>query len=284
MAKLHTRRRWGDNDIYFGPFTFAFRERYKHTAIVLSSGDDEYPGASLRVSAFGNTLIVGVPGWLIRPCVSWHDLSHADWATPGPDGRKGYVEVDSREYGFTLSDGHLSVKLGRQTMDSSTTQDWGCFLPWTQWRHVRRSFYGLNGEHVATLPDTGKSYREDPGRWDREREIEQATPTVAFDFLDFDGERITATTKIEEREWRFGTGWFWWLSWFRKPKISRSLDISFSAETGERKGSWKGGTVGHAIEMLPGELHEEAFRRYCPKRGMTFIGRAALTAQEPRHD
>ena len=27
----------------------------------------------------------------------------------------------------------------------------------------------------------------------------------------------------------------------------------------------KGGTVGHSIDMLPGELHEAAFRRYCEK-------------------
>lgn len=272
MSSRNLRRRWGDNDIYFGPFTFSFRERWRHTAVVLSSGEDEYPGASLRVSALGNTVIMGVPNWLIRPHVGWHDLSHADWATPGQDGRKGYVEVDRREYGFSLSEGHLSLKLGRQTMDSSTTQDWGCFLPWTQWRHVRHSFYGLSGEHVATLPDTGKSYLADPGRWDRERAIEKAVPTAAFDFNDFDGERITATTKIDEREWRFGTGRFKWLSLFRRPKIRRSLDIEFSKETGKRKGSWKGGTIGHSIDMHPGELHEAAFRRYCAEHDMKFIG------------
>ena len=269
-----SRRRWGDNDHYFGPFTFSFRERWRHFAIVLASGEEEYPGAYLRVSAFGNTAIMSVPNWLIRPYVGWHDLSHAEWAKPGPDGRKGYTEIDRREYGFTLCDGHLSLKLGRQTMDSSTTQDWGCFLPWTQWRHVRRSFYGLNGEHVATLPDTGKSYLGDPGRWERERAIEDATPTVSFEFDDFDGERIVAKTKIEEREWRLGTGWFKWLSLFRRPKVSRSLDIEFSKETGRRKGLWKGGTIGHSIEMLPGDLHEAAFRRYCADNEMTFVGAA----------
>ena len=48
-------------------------------------------------------------------------------------------------------------------------------------------------------------------------------------------------------------------------KIRRSLDLEFSGETGPEKGSWKGGTVGTGIEMLPGELHEAAFRRYCQK-------------------
>lgn len=37
-----------------------------------------------------------------------------------------------------------------------------------------------------------------------------------------------------------------------------------------RKGSWKGGTIGHSIEMPPGELHADAFRRYCAEHNMTF--------------
>ena len=79
--------------------------------------------------------------------------------------------------------------------------------------------------------------------------------------------------KQEEREWHFGTGWFKWLSWFRPRKIRRSLDLRFSGETGDRKGSWKGGTLGHSINMLAGEMHELAFRRYCLEHKMTFIGR-----------
>lgn len=84
-------------------------------------------------------------------------------------------------------------------------------------------------------------------------------------------------THIEEREWKFGTGWFRWLSWFRKPKVSRSLDIRFSEEVGKDKGSWKGGKVGHGIDMLPGELHEAAFRRYCEKEHSAKDGKYRVT-------
>ena len=82
---------------------------------------------------------------------------------------------------------------------------------------------------------------------------------------DYDDEEITATTYTEEREYKKGTSWCKWLSLFIRPKVVRALDISFSAEVGPRKGSWKGGTVGHGIDMLPGENHESAFRRYCKK-------------------
>lgn len=72
-----------------------------------------------------------------------------------------------------------------------------------------------------------------------------------------------ATCKVEEREWHRGEGWFKWLKWFYPAKIKRSLDLSFSAEVGPQKGSWKGGTLGHGIDMLPNETVEDAFRRYC---------------------
>lgn len=270
-----SRRRWGDNDKHVGPFTFSLKEQWRHFAILLASGEDEYPGCSLRVSAFGNTMIVALPQ-IIKPHVSWVDLSYAEWAKAGPDGRKGYTQVDQREYGISLSDGHLSVSLGRKTHDSSTEQRWGWFLPWRQWRHVRHSFYGLDGKIVATIKSTGRRYTD--GQWERERAIADATPTVSFEFDDFDGERIVARTKIEEREWRLGEGRFKWLSLFRRPRISRSLDIEFSKETGKRKGSWKGGTFGHAINMTAGELHERAFRRYCAENNMTFVA-----VQEPPH-
>jgi hypothetical protein len=74
-------------------------------------------------------------------------------------------------------------------------------------------------------------------------------PTDKFEFKDFDGEQITATCKIEEREWQRGRGIFR-LLFIGRNLVRRSLDLQFSSEVGKRKGSWKGGMVGHSIEML----------------------------------
>ena len=140
---------------------------------------------------------------------------------------------------------------------------------------MRHSFYGLSGELIYTEPQVSWRLLSQAESLDTHRRIwdaEEAVPCRIFQFLDFDGERLTAATRIEEREWHFGTGWFKWLDWFHARKVHRSLDIKFSGETGERKGSWKGGTVGHSIEMLSGELHESAFRRYCAEHKMTFEG------------
>jgi hypothetical protein len=253
--------RWGDNDRYWGPFTWHPGDWKKWTVMLSSAGDgDENAACHLRLSAGRYTLIVALPN-LIKP--------HAEKVIPNWDaetitrlGRNYYWDYDVRSYGFTCSDGHLSVHYGRaggSMMDSNKEQRWGCFLPWTQWRHVRHSFYDLNGQHLYNEPQGGKLGEN----WEARQARVAAVPTMAFAFEDFDGEKLTVTTKIEEREWRFGTGYFKWLSLFRRPKISRSLSLDFSGEVGPEKGSWKGGTTGHSIEMLPGELHEAAFRRYC---------------------
>jgi hypothetical protein len=54
--------------------------------------------------------------------------------------------------------------------------------------------------------------------------------------------------------------------------VRRSLDLQFSSEVGKRKASWKGGTVGHSIEMQAGETAKAAFQRYCMQQKLTFVG------------
>lgn len=254
--------RWGDNDRYFGPFTWSYSKSFPHWAVILRSrGDDDESGpCSLRISLRNATLIIALPG-IVRPHRTKVYPKSWDAETVKRIGRDWYWDIDPRKYGFSLNEGHLSVYYGRtggSCMDSRIQQQWSCFLPWTQWRHVRHSLYGLDGEHVYTEPQNHD--------WAAYQAAKDACPTVKFSIEDYDGEKIEATTTIEEREWRFGAGWFKWLSWFRRPKVCRSLDIQFSKEVGPEKGSWKGGTCGTGIDMLPGEDHEAAFRRYCNNR------------------
>ncbi len=268
---------WGDNDHYIGPFTFAVDRRYRSFTIVLASGDDDGRLASFRVSMFGATAILALPRWLVPTEKKKVFPTSWDEETVKRLGRNWYWDETKREYGFSIYEGHLSLRYGRQTHSSDTEQTWGCFLPWTQWRHVRHSLYGLDGSLFATLPANA---RWGTPEYDEGRRLEDACPTATFAFADYDGEELTATTKIEEREWHFGTKWCEWLSWFAKPKISRSLDLRFSGETGQRKGSWKGGTIGHSIDMLPSELHGAAFARYCAKHNMRFDGPVPATPSE----
>lgn len=274
-------RRLTDNDRNFGPFTLGERSAtWRPLSLVLRSGCDEYPGCALMLRAFGWSLRVRLPQ-VIKPFEIRHKATTWDAATIERMGRDWYAEVHPREFGISVSDGFLQVFLGPQTHDSLTTKSWSKFLPWKQWRFIRRSWYGLAGEHLRT--DFEPKTREVRfAQWDSQREFEQSMPKAVFEIEDCDGQRVQVSTHIEEREWRFGEGWFKWLSLFRRPKIRRSLSINFASEVGPEKGSWKGGLMGTGIDMLPGELHEEAFRRYCEQEHrskyrtytITFIGRA----------
>lgn len=282
--------RWSDGDRHLGPFTYGISD-YRLWAVVLTSsgeGDSNDRPCQLRINLGMLYLIVVLPN-IVRP----HKVKvYPGWdaATIARLGRDWYWDVDPRSYGFSLSgcgdignSTFLQVHYGRHgdsCMDSSIRQCWNCFLPWTQWRFIRHSLYDLDGGHFYTeIESETRALRKLGGRYDKERRtiVESWTnmcPRAKFLFRDFDGELISATTRIDEREWRFGTGWFKWLSAFRRPKIQRSLHIEFSEETGKRKGSWKGGTIGHSIEMQIGELHEAAFRRYCQEHEMTFLEHA----------
>lgn len=276
------KRRYSGNDRHFGPFTLSkhTNEGYQPLGVMLDSGGREDrgdDGCNLKLHAIGYTLICELPQ-IIQPFRIKHIAESWDAATVERMGRNWYYETFQKEFGFTVSDGSLHVHYGPQTWDSRTTKSKVYFLPWKQWRHVRFSLYGSSGEHFWTQfeRDRKSGFRE-------QLDAENAAPKVRFAILDNDGQEIEATTHIEEREWRFGEGWFKWLSLFRRAKIRRSLSIAFSAEVGPEKGSWKGGLMGTSIEMLPGELHEDAFRRYCEQEHrskhrqyrVSFIGKVA---------
>ena len=269
--------RWSDSDRYYGPFTYAPDSSYRNLAIMLGSGDaDDYPGCRLRISIGKRTLIIALPA-IIKPFRRWVDTSRYEWSK-NPNG--GYWDRHNREYGFSLSDGSLHVHYGEQTNEWPGAKSKVFFYPWREHRQIRHSLYDLKGQHFADLPEWGGLGNR--SGWEVKSAIEAACPVELFEFADFDGERIVATCRIEEREWRRGKGLFR-LFYLGRNRVKRSLDLSFSAEVGSRKGSWKGGTVGHSITMLPGERHEVAFRRYCDKQGLTFIapaqGMSAGTAE-----
>lgn len=242
VYKRKRRRRWSDNDSNFGPFTYASggSKQYGVRLDTVSGDPDCDSSACIRIYVARIVLILWLPSLL----------------------RAG------REYGALWIDDGIHVSYGPRTMDSRTDRSTIIAIPWLRWRHVRHSAYGVDGKHFASEAECG-SWHE----WFRARD---ACPVVTFEFDDYDGERITARTRLEEREWHRGTKWCKWLALFCRPRISRTLDIAFSKETGKEKGSWKGGTVGHSIKMASAaELHESAFRRYCDENRMRFVGRSA---------
>jgi hypothetical protein len=270
--------RWSDNDKRWGPFIFSKNENKVWAITLESSGEDEDLFTIFRISFSHQTFIIVMKPWLksYKRLVRYKSRQIPDAPTIensihvpiGPVIEKSYIEEIKREYGFSLHEEMWFFQLFWGPQENNWPSDIGwyysCFIPWLDRRHIRVSFYDTNGNHFYTVPDNESMYDYMPKK--------NNCPKKNFSFIDFDGEEISASTIIEEREWQRGTGWFKWLSLFYRPIIHRSLDIEFSKETGEKKGSWKGGIVGHSIEMLSNELHEDAFKRYCLQNKMTFKG------------
>ena len=263
--------RWSDNDRHLGRILFAAPSgHYRSTGIMLNTGGDEDDAHNaLRFMFRGWTMILKLPEMVkpYRQKVHYSSRSIIEQAQAA--GRETfYWDTHRREYGFSAAEGSLHWHYGPQTHDSSTTKSKCWFYPWRAHECVRHSIYDLEGDLFAHLPEWG--FRSKNG-WYARNALQDACPVAKFEFDDFDGERIVATCRIEEMEWKRGRGIFqlWFLG---RNKVGRSLNLSFSSEVGHRKGSWKGGTVGHSIDMLPGEPHEAAFQRYCENEKLTFVG------------
>lgn len=258
------RRRWSDDNKHLGPFTLC-RGDFSRWGFMLNSGgcheSSRNKGCHLRLHIGTTTLIVELPRLLPDYRIR-HVPESWDAATVARLGRNWYDEVFPREFGAYAADDAMHIHFGPQTFDSTTTRSKVVWIPWKQWRFIRHSWFGPTGQHIETLWETRDRTVRD-AQWEWRREFEASLVKTRFVIEDSDGARITAATHIEEREWRLGTGLFAWLSLFRKPMVRRSLAIEFDKEVGPDKGSWKGGLIGTSIEMLPGELHEAAFRRYC---------------------
>jgi hypothetical protein len=132
-------------------------------------------------------------------------------------------------------------------------------MPWSlDW--VRTSALKIDGtwEHetkLSRLGATGTKNFWDESKW--QGILFQEKHPYRYITKNGDIQDVTATIRVEEREWRWK--WFKWLKWIRK--IRKDIEIDFSNEIGEKKGSYKGGCVGCSYEMLPNEKPLETLKR-----------------------
>jgi len=95
-----------------------------------------------------------------------------------------------------------------------------------------------------------------PWRWrHKEHKILSEKQSYPYRYLLSCGEvqeRI-ATINSESR--------LWIRPWIPFRKLTRSINVEFDKEVGERSGSWKGGVLGCSYEMKSGETPQETLRR-----------------------
>jgi hypothetical protein len=236
-------------------------------AFELQSGDGEESNCRLRIS-FGYTYIsINLPP-IIKPHKTKVIAKSWDAETIKRLGRNWYYNYAERIYGFYLHENYLRFNYGRNGAhsESDTEQGYGFFIPWMDTRIVRHTLYNPDHTVFRHLSIGRKSY-------ELNEPCVAAVPKHTYNLIDYDGEEIKATCYLEEREWHYGTGYFKWISYFRKPIIVRRIEIEFDKGTGTRKNhSWKGGITSTSFPIEEYESMSSAMLKYCKKHGMKLVG------------
>lgn len=237
---------------------------YRGYGIDISSWDDDTQLCYLNVRWNTWHKVIPLPRWLLQP---HKEKVYANWdeATVQRLGRNWYWDIERCVYGFSIYETLFSIYYGRRSNSSITDCHKGWFIPWLEYRFHRLSFYTPDHVHVRTF-DYGY-------QWPNTESEVETLPKEVLVFNDYDGTEIEVTCYIEEREWRRGTDWFKWLHWFYDPIIRRSVDLSFSKETGRGKHDWKGGTIGTSTNIDPNESIFDAFCRYAKEHKFTDVRR-----------
>lgn len=170
----------------------------------------------------------------IGPYRRWIDTSRHSWGGKG----SGYWDCHGREFGLKYHGGLFSVAYGAATMDSSTTRNWSCFVPWHDHRQISKEF---------------------------------TSDVESYVIADFDLSVVTATIQTEKTRYRIGRGKWAWLGFIFPIRTYYSAEIKFSAETGSRKGSWKGGCTACYTPIDPKHNAEQAMYAYAEKNHMTVL-------------
>lgn len=122
-------------------------------------------------------------------------------------------------------------------------------LPWA-WQWVRTSMKRQDGTWEHEVKGDSKNFYEE--KW--KGILWEETHPYSYRLESGEIQERTATIQISEREWR----WKWFKNFKWPCKISRSIDVRFNDEVGERTGSWKGGCIGCGWDLREGQTPKEA--------------------------
>lgn len=172
----------------------------------------------------------------------------------------GDCGIDRARYGFSWRfgkewGGDLHLSWGRRSK-----------ITWAPWglEHIRTDYLGDDLEwHDDRLK---------PASWRRLAEEDAGpepwTASYPFHYMLDNGEVQHTIATVTRRRAFHGRRWIGpkrfraWLRSILPVTRFESLDIAFDDEMGERRGSWKGGTVGTSCKIGPDESPIAALRRY----------------------
>lgn len=242
---------------------------------VLESGTNKYAQFSLGIKSTGehndrsekynlvNFSFWKYEVWFKIPPIIKPKLEYVD-TTNIFNRPAGYYKTINKNYGFSIDREALHVHYGIQPgvwcpADPKNSDHTKVFFNgWEATDRIRYEFLDLNGNHFAFANDDANGRID----FDAIRKCEATVPKMEIKFNDYDGEEITASCYVTEMEWEYGRGLFKWVKYFRKNIKFKQLQIEFDKEVGDRKGSWKGGTLGTSHVIENGETPQQCFIRF----------------------
>lgn len=224
-----------------------------------------------------NTITIGwgpyykkylLPFSIIKPLLDYH---HYEKDSNGKDTDKikwsVYVERNYeikivKDEGYFTFDWNVGSDFLYNITKHKGYELWIWFF-WKQCTRCKQELLNLDGSLYKDITNIKNTDTLD--RYDIIKSYENSQPCIFFDVLDYDKEEIEVKARLERNTYSYGNTKFtkWLMKFFKKPHIYTSLDLEFNKEVGSRKGSWKGGTMGHAVDLLENEDPIEAFKRYC---------------------
>ena len=275
----------GDNDKHYGPLTISFRGKKEKKnpffmycyleSVTEESGIEE----STLEESYCNTLtfhlsMVGsvrlkLPFKIIKPKFTKVYPKSWDENTIKRLGRNYYYDVAERRYGFNMTSSGYQITLGGSMFGIRKTivKDW----PWGIEHHSTTSYHA----------NTNEPYRKDNSKFSVERDN---VTNANFLIRDFDGEVLVVSAYKRRMDFYRGKGLFKWFSYLLPFKHFWHTELYFSKETGGRKGSWKGGTIGSSILSDETEDIADSVKRYCDKHGMVELGFIGYTVGPIKKD
>lgn len=167
-----------------------------------------------------------------------------------PFRNKWTDECDSPKWGIAIHNNTFWIYRGGEGNDNGGNKWWTWYIPFITKDWVRTSILLKDDTWEHETDKISKSFYED--EWKAKQK------SWTYDYTDkYDGEIIPTTIYVTEREWRPK-----WLKWTKLFAITRrTIDIHFSKEVGNRKGSWKGGCTRCDYELLPNETPIDCIKR-----------------------
>lgn len=120
-----------------------------------------------------------------------------------------------------------------------------------QWKKWKKEHPGYTMNELRAAQEAGKE-----NLWSERHHYKYTTKNCEVQ------DDIEATISVSQMEWR--PRWFQWTKLFSK--IRKYIDVQFSEEVGNQRGSWKGGVTGCSYIMLPDETPFDTLMRMQKER------------------